>query len=65
MGAARRLLATALHVLRFALCASETRSPLPPLPFQGVGELNIGRTAVRPYGIPSPAWWDAGLGNGG
>ncbi len=32
-----------------------TRSPLLPLPFQGVGELNIGRTAVRPYGIPSPA----------
>jgi hypothetical protein len=28
--------------------------PLLPLPFQGEGDLNIGRTAVRPYGTPSP-----------
>jgi hypothetical protein len=28
--------------------------PLPPLPCQGEGGLNIGRTTVRPYGSPSP-----------
>jgi hypothetical protein len=36
----------------------------PPFPSQGEGELNIERTAVRPYGSPSPLSGTRGEGMG-